>query len=74
VVPGHGRPAGLDKAKRDTFDYLVFLRGAVAEFMKQGGEISEIRKIDQSRFSYLQNHETLSGNNAWRVYEELEWE
>ncbi len=74
VVPGHGRPAGLDKAKRDTFNYLVFLRGAVAEFMKQGGEISEIRKIDQSRFNYLQNHETLSGNNAWRVYEELEWE
>jgi glyoxylase-like metal-dependent hydrolase (beta-lactamase superfamily II) len=29
LVPGHGRPTTLDKARADTYDYLVFLRAAV---------------------------------------------
>lgn len=74
VVPGHGHPTTMARAKADTYDYLVFLRQAVAKFMKAGGDISDVGKIDQSRFKYLINFDTLAGRNAQRVYSELEWE
>jgi glyoxylase-like metal-dependent hydrolase (beta-lactamase superfamily II) len=74
VVGGHGRPADLAKANADSYDYLVFLRAAVQAFMDEGHGMEEIGKIDQSRFAYLENFDSLSGRNAQRVYEELEWE
>ncbi|MEJ2397663.1 MAG: MBL fold metallo-hydrolase [Gammaproteobacteria bacterium] len=72
LVPGHGRPTTLKRANADTYDYLVFLRRAVARFMKSGGDISDVGKIDQSKFKYLLNFDTLAGRNAQRVYSELE--
>jgi hypothetical protein len=33
-----------------------------------------IGSIDQSGFARLENFDSLSGRNAQRVYEELEWE
>ncbi|MCP4287497.1 MAG: MBL fold metallo-hydrolase [Gammaproteobacteria bacterium] len=74
VVGGHGNPSDLSKATADTYDYLRFLRKAVQTFMEQGNGIEDVGKIDQSRFSYLENYETLKGRNAQRVFEELEWE
>ena len=74
VVPGHGSPCPLSKAKADSYDYLVFLRDAVASFMEQDRGIEEIGLLDQSSFSYLQNYDTLKGRNAQRVFEEMEWE
>ena len=74
LIPGHGHPGDLNKANADTRDYLLFLRQAVADFMENGGDISEIRKIDQSRFKYLVNFDLLAGRNAQKVYSELEWE
>jgi len=52
----------------------VFLRAAVQAFMDEGQGMEDIRAIDQSRFAYLKNFDSLSGRNAQRVYEELEWE
>ena len=74
VVPGHGSPAPLAKAKADSYDYLRFLRQAVLDFIDAGLGIEEISQIDQSRFSYLENYDSLKGRNAQRVFEELEWE
>ena len=74
VVGGHGRPADLAKARSDSYDYLVFLRKTVQAFMDEGHGMEEIGKIDQSRFSYLDNFDSLKGRNAQRVFEELEWE
>jgi len=74
VVPGHGNAADLDQATADTYDYLIFLREAVTDFMERGGGIEDVGTIDQKRFSYLANYEALKGRNAQRVYEELEWE
>lgn len=74
VVPGHGHPATLEKADADTLGYLKFLRNRVTEFYDNGRDISEIGSIDQSRYHYLLNHETLTGRNAQQVYTELEWE
>jgi hypothetical protein len=42
--------------------------------MDEGHGMEEIGKIDQSRFGYLDNFDSLKGRNAQRVYEELEWE
>ena len=74
IVPGHGEPAGLETATRDTYDYLVFLREAVQSFLNEGHGMEEISRIDQSRFDYLENFDELKGRNAQRVYGELEWE
>jgi len=74
VVGGHGNPDGLARATADTYDYLVFLRRAVQDFMDQGNGIEDVGKIDQSRFSYLENHDALKGRNAQRVFEQIEWE
>ncbi len=74
VVPGHGDPADLAKATAHSYDYLVFLREAVSDFMDQGRGIEDVGDIDQSRFDYLNNYDVLHGRNAQRVFEELEWE
>lgn len=74
LVPGHGRATTLAQAKKDTYDYLQFLRQSVADFMENGGDITNIRAIDQSKFSHLLNYDTLAGRNAQQVYTELEWE
>jgi glyoxylase-like metal-dependent hydrolase (beta-lactamase superfamily II) len=74
VVPGHGHPTDVATARADTYDYLSFLRAAVAEFRSQRRGIENIGKLDQSRFAYLENFDLLAGRNAQRVYDELEWE
>lgn len=74
VVPGHGHATTLQEATADTYAYLMFLRQAVTDFMKSGGGIEDIGKLDQSRFSFLENYDMLKGRNAQRVYQELEWE
>jgi len=74
VVGGHGQPATLSRATADSYDYLVFLREAVQAFVEEGNGIEDVGTIDQSRFSYLDNYDSLKGRNAQRVFEELEWE
>lgn len=74
VVPGHGKPVDITTARADTSDYLGFLREAVGEFMDDGGDISQVGTLDQSRFSYLQSFDLLKGRNAQQVFQEMEWE
>jgi glyoxylase-like metal-dependent hydrolase (beta-lactamase superfamily II) len=74
IVPGHGHVTTLKKAREDTYSYLRFLRGAVAEFMEGGGDLADIGSLDQSAFSYLVNYRFLKGRNAQQVFQELEWE
>jgi glyoxylase-like metal-dependent hydrolase (beta-lactamase superfamily II) len=74
LVPGHGRVTTLDRAYTDTHSYLRFLRDTVTEFLNDGSDLADIGTLDQSRFSYLKNYESLKGRNAQQVYQELEWE
>jgi glyoxylase-like metal-dependent hydrolase (beta-lactamase superfamily II) len=74
IVPGHGHATNLDQAQKDTYDYLVYIRQAVTDFMEGGGDISDIGNIDQSKFAYLINFDILAGRNAQQVYSEMEWE
>lgn len=74
LVPGHGHSTTLDRAKADTYQYLVNLRKAVADFMDDGGDLSEISQVDQSEFQYLHSFDLLAGRNAQQVFTEMEWE
>ncbi len=74
IVPGHGPATKLSRARADTYDYLVFLRETIGSFMDEGGDITAVGSLDQSRFSYLENFTELRGRNAQRVFEEMEWE
>ena len=74
VVPGHGPATDLAQAGADTLDYLVFLRETVGTFMDDGGDITQIGTLDQSRFAYLEEYESLKGRNAQQVFQEMEWE
>jgi hypothetical protein len=74
IVPGHGAPTTLDKAKADTLDYLTFLREKVGELIEEGGDMQSVASIDQSAFSYLNVYEEIHVRNALRVFEEMEWE
>lgn len=74
LVPGHGSPTTLDKAIKDTGSYLSFLRNTISLFIESGGGAHEISRINQTRYKYLNNYESLKGRNALKVYTELEWE
>lgn len=74
VVPGHGPATDLAQARADTLDYLVFLRETVGDFMENGGDLTQIGSLDQSRFAYLDEYESLKGRNAQQVFQEMEWE
>jgi glyoxylase-like metal-dependent hydrolase (beta-lactamase superfamily II) len=74
LIPGHGQPTNLSRAKKDTYDYLVFLRNSISDFMENGGDISETGSLNQSKFNYLLNFELIAGRNAQQVFTEMEWE
>ena len=75
VVPGHGRVTNLDRALRDTYDYLVFLRSAVNRRFADGAfdPVEASQNLDQSRFAYLHNYDDLGlrSRNALAVAEEI---
>jgi len=74
LIPGHGKATNLSQAKTDTYDYLLFLRKSVADFIENGGDITNIGSVNQSKYNYLINYETISGRNAQQVFTEIEWE
>jgi len=74
IIPGHGHTTTLAQAQADTLDYLLALRDGVQELMDNGGTLSDVSRVDQSRFRKLIGYEMLKGRNAHQVYQELEWE
>jgi len=74
LIPGHGRATNLARANKDTYEYLVFLRASVSDFIENGGDMSDISSVNQSQYDYLLNYEMLAGRNAQQVFIELEWE
>jgi glyoxylase-like metal-dependent hydrolase (beta-lactamase superfamily II) len=75
VIPGHGHVTDLDEAIRDTYNYLMMLRGRIQERIDDGAfdPVEAAQGLDQSEFSYLENWDQLSfrAMNAQRVAEEL---
>ena len=75
IVPGHGQVCDLNRARKDTRDYLVLLRAHMKQALDQSMDLqTAISSLDQSAFKYLQHYELLSGGNASRTYLEIEIE
>lgn len=74
VVPGHGHATDMAQAKADTLDYLVNLREKMGLYMDEGGEIIGSVNVDQSKFSYLAQFDSLAKRNAQQVFSEMEFE
>jgi glyoxylase-like metal-dependent hydrolase (beta-lactamase superfamily II) len=75
VVPGHGAPATLAKAGKETRDYLAHLRQHMKKAVDAGDDIqSAIRSLDDSEHAYLAVYRELRGPNANRAYLEAEME
>ena len=74
-VPGHGKPAKLAAFKFPTRDYLTALHTHMKTIVAQGVAMDDaIRRLDQSRFSKLENFQELAGRNANMAYLESEAE
>lgn len=74
VVPGHGGPTTLERARTDTYDYLMNLRTEIAGLIGAGGDIMAAPQIDQSAFSHLEQFDALAGRNAQTAFQQMEWE
>lgn len=75
VVPGHGNPTDIQKARRETRDYLMYLREEVKKALDRNEMPQDAEdKIDQSRFRHLANFDQLAKRNVNRIYLELEKE
>ncbi len=75
IVPGHGSPAGLSKAKKETRDYLVRVREHMKKTVDSGADLqAAIQSLDDSEYAYLAVYRELRGPNANRAYLEAEAE
>lgn len=74
LIPGHGAPCDLDKAQRETGDYLDWLVSEVGKAIEQWQELGET--VDQlstaPQFSHLENFDGWHRTNINRTYLELE--
>ncbi len=74
VVPGHGAPTTLARARADTYDYLMNLRTEIGALIDAGGDIMAAPQVDQSAFARLEQFEALAGRNAQTAFQQMEWE
>ena len=74
VVPGHGDPAPLNKARAQTLNYLKNLRDKIGQVINKDGAIEDAISIDQSAFAGLNNFSQLAKRNAQQVFIHMEFE
>lgn len=74
VVPGHGKPGTLAKARAETRDYLRHLRAEVGALLDAGGTLIDAKSVDQSAFRHLAVFDQISRRNAQAVFTEMEFE
>ena len=74
VVPGHGDPALLNKARAQTLNYLKNLRDKIGQVINKDGAIEDAISIDQSAFAGLNNFSQLAKRNAQQVFIHMEFE
>ncbi len=74
IIPGHGSVSNLSLATHNTYNYLVFLKTKISKILDNDGDMLDASKIDQSKFHYLKNHESIAGKNAQRVFEKMEFD
>jgi rhodanese-related sulfurtransferase/glyoxylase-like metal-dependent hydrolase (beta-lactamase superfamily II) len=74
VIPGHGGPTDMATVRKWTRDYLVYLRGKIAEVIESGGSLDDAYKVDQSPYLHLHTADERARVNAGRVCRAMEFE
>lgn len=74
VVPGHGGPTTMARARAETYDYLMNLRAQIGALLDEGGDIMSAPEVDQAAFAYLEQFDSLAGRNAQTAFQQMEWE
>lgn len=76
VIPGHGHPGTLEKAQKDTGDYLNWLVTEISKAREDWEELADVSKRleENSPFTFLKFHEGWNGKNISRTYLQLEAE
>ncbi len=68
-VPGHGKPGKLKDFEFPTREYLMLLHTHMEKMAKENADLqTAIKRLDQTRFSKLENFAELSGRNASQAY------
>ena len=71
---GHGGPTTMERARADTYAYLMNLRAQIGTLIEDGGDIITAPQVDQSAFVYLEQFDSLAGHNAQAAFQQMEWE
>jgi hypothetical protein len=76
IVPGHGYPADLDKARRDTGNYLDWLTQEVSKAMDEWQELSETVELlgNAPDYADLKFYESWHKRNIHQTYIQFEAE
>lgn len=74
IVPGHGAPAGMDKVKRDTGDYLDFLVEKIGAAVEEWEPLPDVMDAYRSlpAFEHLKHYDSWHGTNLNRTYLQFE--
>lgn len=72
VIPGHGTPTDMETAKRQMYDYLVYLHAEVQKVVDAGGSEEDAMAIDQSMHKDRPVFDQAASNNASHVYKEIQ--
>lgn len=75
IIPGHGHPVtDIGILRKNTLDYLVFMREKIGEILDEGGALQDAYKIDQSAYSHLDTYDELVRSNAGMIFRAMEFE
>jgi len=74
VIPGHGHAGGLEKAQKDTGDYLNWLVTEVSKSVEDWEGLADVteRLEENNPFTYLKFYEGWNGKNISRTYLQFE--
>jgi len=71
VVPGHGTPTDMATAKRQMYDYLVYMHTEVQKVADADGRQADAEEIDQSMYKDRPVFDQAAKNNAIHIYNEI---
>ncbi len=74
VIPGHGAPTDIKRARFETYEYLLNLRDKIKAYIAGGGDAQGSVLIDQSRFKDIPAFDILAKRNAQAVFIQMEFE
>ncbi len=71
VVPGHGTATDMETAKRQMYDYLVYMHQAVQKVVDSDGNQTDAEKVDQSMYKDRPVFDQAAKSNARHIYREI---